>query len=378
MSRLLAFVFILASFTLQAQVATLTNAILYHNDGNLVKAKEEIDKACVNEKTIVMPKTWYYTGVIYKDIYQASTAEGQTLNEAALKKSTDAFLKVYELEKPAAEFSKKSKEGLEQIWAISINNGVSLYQEEKYNPSIVEFERAQSIKPADTTAYVYAFYAANELENNELLEKYAAKLVALNYSSEAIYYIQIKMLMDKNLLDSALASSNRAVLKYPSDVALKTQQTELYVKMNKSKEAIENLKALSAKNPNDVQLLLNIGSQYSNLNDVANAETYYKKVIALDSTNYIANFNMSVYSVKKAEAIGSKISAYDNAQRKASNTYFPNLSTDPLRIQLRNELKETKKYADRAAAKIGTDADKKKNIDAILNNIKSFENQFLK
>jgi tetratricopeptide (TPR) repeat protein len=378
MSRFPAFFFILSSFTLQAQVATLTNAILYHNDGNLIKAKEEIDKACVNEKTIALPKTWFYTGVIYKDIYQASTAEGQVLNEAALTTSTAALKKVFDLEKPAAEFSKKSKEVLEQIWAISINRGVNLYQEEKYNSSIIEFERAQSIKPSDTTAYVYAFYSANELKNSELLEKYASTLVALNYSSEAVYYIQIKMLMDKNTLDSALKLSNKALLVYPSDVALKSQQTELYVKMNKTQEAIDNLKALSAKNPNDMQLLINIGSQYSNLNDVENAEKYYQEVIALDSTNYIANFNMAVYSLKKVQVTADKIIAYDNDKKKYSKTYFPDPATDPLRIELRNQLNVVKKYNTRAGAKIGSDADKKKNIDAVSSNIKSFEDQFLK
>lgn len=378
MSRFLTFVFILATFSLQAQVATLTNAILYHNDGNLVKAKEEIDKACVNEKTITMPKTWFYTGVIYKDIYQASTAEGQIVNDAALEKSTAALLKVFELEKPAAEFSKKSKEVLEQIWAISINRGVTLYGEEKYTPSIVEFERAQSIKPADTTAYVYGIYAANELKNTELLEKYVSKLAALNYTSEAICYVQIGMLMNKNLLDSALVSSNKAVAKYPTDVPLKTQQTELYVKLNKSKEAIENLKALSAKNPNDIQLLMNIGSQYGNLNDVENAQIYYQKVIALDSTNYIANFNMAVYSLKKAQATADKIIAYDNAQKKSSRTYFPDPASDPLRIELRKQLDVAKQQNTRAAAKIGSDAEKKKNIDSVFSNIKSYEDQFLK
>lgn len=378
MSRFLAFVLLLASFSLQAQVATLTNAILYHNDGNLVKAKEEIDKACINEKTITMPKTWFYTGVIYKDIYQASTAEGQVVNDAALIKSTEALQKVFELEKPAAEFIKKSKEVLEQIWAISINRGVTLYGEEKYNPAIVEFERAQSIKPADTTAYVYGIYAANELKNAELLDKYVSKLVALNYTSASVYYIQIDGLMNKNLLDSALVSSNKALAKYPTDVPLKTQQTQLYVKLNKSKEAIENLKVLSAKNPNDVQLLINIGSQYSNLNDIENAQIYYQKVIALDSTNYIANFNMAVYTLKKVQVTADKIIAYDNAQKKTSRTYFPDPASDPLRIELRKQLTEAKKYNVRAGAKIGSDAEKKKNIDAVFANIKSYEDQFLK
>lgn len=378
MSRFLTFVFILVASMVQAQVATLTNAILYYGDGNLVKAKEEIDKACVNEKTIVMPKTWFYTGVIYKDIYQASTSEGQTLNDAALLKSTEAYKKVFELEKPAAEFSRKSKEALDQIWSISINRGVTFYEQEQYNPSIVEFERAQSIKPTDTTAYVYAFYTANELNNNELLEKYASKLTSLNYTSESVYYLQTKMLMDKNLLDSALVISNKAVTKYPTDVNLKSQQTELYVKLNKTNEAIDNLKALSAKNPNDVQLLINIGSQYSNLKDVENAEIYYKKVIALDSTNFIANFNMAVYSLKRAQTTADKIIAYDNEKKKYSKTYFPDPATDPLRIELRNQLNVTKKQADRAGAKIGSDAEKKKSIDAVLSNIKSYEEQFLK
>jgi|GEM_PF-1962094 Flp pilus assembly protein TadD, contains TPR repeats len=379
MSRFLTFVFILvSSFSLQAQVATLTNAILYYGDGNLVKAKEEIDKACINEKTIALPKTWFYTGVIYKDIYQASTAEGQIINEAALVKSTEALQKVFELEKPAAEFSKKSKEALDQIWAISINRGVALYGEAKYNPSIVEFERAQSIKPADTTAYVYGIYAANELKNSELLEKYVSKLIALNYTSAAVYYIQIDALMNKNMLDSALVSSNKAVLKYPTDISLKTQQTELYVKLNKTQEAIANLKFLSDKNPNDIQLLMNIGSQYSNLNDVENAELYFQKVVALDSTNYIANFNMAVYSLKKAQVTADKIIAYDNAQKKISKMYVPNPSTDPLRIELRKQLDVAKKQNTRAAAKIGSDAEKKKNIDAVFSNIKSYEDQFLK
>lgn len=376
MSRLLSFVFILvSSITLQAQVATLTNAILYYNDGNLIKAKDEIDKAAVNEKTIVLPKTWFYTGLIYKDIYQQSTVEGETENVSALIKSTQAFQKVFTFEKVPAEFTKRSTEALEQIWGISINRGVKLYQTKNYTEAITDFDRAQSIKPADTTAYVYALYAANELDNSALLENYASKLVALNYTSDVVYYTQIGLLIDKNLLDSALTTSYKAAEKYPTDVALKTQQTELLVKMNKGADAIENLKTMSAKNPTDVQLLLNIGSQYSNLNDVANAEIYYKKVIALDSTNYIANFNMSVYSLNKALTTVDKILAFDNEKHKTNRSYSPNLETDPLRISLRNELKTTTLFANKA--KVSNESEQK-NVTTLLANIKSIEDRFLK
>jgi len=376
MSRLLIFVLIaISSISAHAQVAYLTNAILYYNEGNLLKAKEEIDKADVNEKTIVMPKTWFYTGLIYKDIYQASTTDGQAENVPALIMSTDAFQKVFKLEKMPSEFSRKSTEALDQIWGISINRGVKLYQTKNYTGALTDFDRAQSIKPADTTAYVYALYAANELDNNALLESYASKLVALNYSSDVVYYTQIGLLIKKNLLDSALVTSNKAAEKYPTDVTLKTQQTELLVKMNKSQEAIDNLKTLSDKNPKDVQLLLNIGSQYGNLKDEVNAETYFKKVIALDSTNYIANFNMSVYSLNRALTTVDKILAYDNEKHKTNRSYYPNPETDPLRIALRNELKTTKVFVNKAKA---SNESEQKNVTAVLENIKSMEERFLK
>lgn len=372
MKRFLPFLFLFAfSFLAQAQVASLTNAILYRNEGNLIKAKEEIDKAAVNEKTIGMPKTWFYTGLIYKDIYQAAPADN-----TVLEKSTDAFKKVSELEKPAGEFTKKSQEHLDQIWAISINNGVSLYQAENYRLSITDFERAQSIKPADTTAYVYAFYAANELKDQALLEKYSAALVHLNYSSEAVYYINIDFLMDKNLLDSAYTVSKKALNQYPADIPLKSQQTELMVKMNKTQEAIENLKVLSNKNPKDVQLLINIGSQYTNLNDEQHAAEYYQKALAIDSTNFNANYNLAVFSLRKANEISKQILASDNAIKRTYKP-IPTVATDPLRQDLQKQLAVCKHYYKRAALS-GKDEVAKNNLQIVDTNIKSFEEQFLK
>ncbi|ABG58949.1 tetratricopeptide repeat protein [Cytophaga hutchinsonii] len=371
MSRFLTFFLIVFSYALQAQVASLTNAILYRNDGNLIKAKEEIDKAVVNEKTIGMPKTWFYTGLIYKDLYQATPTD-----LAALTTSTAAFKKVFELEKPAGEFSKKSQEALEQIWAISINNGVNLYQLENYRQAITDFERAQGIKPGDTTAYVYAFYAANELKDQALLEKYSSALVRLNYASEAVYYIDIESLMDKNLLDSAYTVSKKALTNYPSDIALKTQQTELMVKMNKTQEAIENLKVLSTKNPKDVQLLINIGSQYTNLNDEPHAAEYYQKALAIDSVNFNANYNMAVFSLRKANEISKQIVVSDNNLKKSFKA-IPTVATDPLRQNLQKELAVSTKYYNRAV--LGAkDEEAKKNVKTLQDNITSFEDQFLK
>jgi Flp pilus assembly protein TadD len=362
----------------QAQVTSLTNAILYRNDGNLIQAKSEIDKACVSEKTIVMPKTWFYKGIIYKEISQSASTEVAVLDTNALTHSYEAFRKVLQLENPPAEFSKKTQELLNEIWVISINSGVGYYQNKKYTNAITEFDRAQAIKPADTTAYIYAFYAANEIHNNVLIDKYASKLISLNYSNETIYYIRVDHFMRNNQMDSALALSNKAVAAYFNDQALKTQQTEVLVHSNRSESAITHMIAMLNANPKDVQLLLNIGSQYSNLNDEANAELYYTKVLAIDSMNFVANYNMSVFSLQKAHIMGNAIYKNDSTQRHKNPTYFePDYAGDPLRLELRKELGITKKYYNRAARNTRNESDKK-GLEAIMTNLTMIEKHYLK
>jgi len=360
----------------QAQVAILTNAILYRNDGDLVKAKEEIDKACVNEKTISMPKTWFYKGIIYKEIYQSPAPEIAALDPNALDKSFEAFNKVLVLENPPAEFTKKTQDALNDIWVISINKGVGFYQTQSYTKALTEFQRAQVIKPSDTTAYIYAMYSADELGNHALAEQYITKLAQLNYVNDAIYYVQISNLMNRNVLDSALLLSNKAILKYPNDVPLITQQTQLFVMTKQHQAAIKNLTELLKMNPGDVSLLINIGTQYDELNDIDNAKATYGKVLALDSINFVANYNMAVYSMNDADAIAQKINKYDSGQRAINKNYMPNKTMDPLRIELKNQLMVCKKYYTKARVSARNDADKK-NIDVIMTNINSFQEQYL-
>ena len=378
MLRFILSVTVLVHFSMvQAQVATLTNAILYRNDGNLVQAKQEIDKACVNEKTITMSKTWFYKGIIYMELYKASPQEVKATDYTSLSQASDAFKKAISLENPPAEFSKKSQEALNEIWSLSINHGVSFYQNQSYTKAIPEFERAQTIKPTDTTAYIYAIYAASEAENKELVDRYAAKLMQLNYVNDGIYYIQINNLMDRNQLDSAMVLSNKAVAKYSDDVALKTQHTELLVKTNQTQAAIKNLTDLYNANPQDIQLLINIGVQYDILNDSENAKATYNKVLALDSTNYIANYNLSVYTINEAGVIAKKIAKNDSMHLSMNRYYVPNKDTDPLRNQLKTKLIVCKKYYTRANTYALKDGEKN-NTAILLSNINSLQDQFLK
>ncbi len=336
-------------YTAQAQVATLTNAILYHDEGNLPKAKEEIDKAVLNEKTIVMPKAWFYKGVIYKEIFQSTAPHIKSLDADALPHAFEAYNKAIALEKPAGEFTRKSKEGLEEIWTLSINSGITYYHQSSFTKAIAEYERAQAIKPADTTAFLYALYAANEMKNDTLVEKYAANLLALNYSSPFIYYNRIVGLANRNQLDSAIALSAKAVQKFPADQNLRRQE---------------------------LVLLINRGAAYDQVPDRKNAMICYKKALLIDSTNYIANYNLMINTFNQAKDVERVIIKNDAERMKQDTTYVPNRSPDPNRVELREKLATCHTYCNRILYK-GRNEEEKKNIQNVMRDMNFLKTRYL-
>ena len=109
------FIFYLGSFLLFAQQGTVTNAFLYHKDGELDKAKTAIDKACLHEKTSLKAKTWFYKGNIYMDIYTTDKAEYKNLANNPGEIAHGAFKKSIELDSPEGEYAKLSQQGMKDL-----------------------------------------------------------------------------------------------------------------------------------------------------------------------------------------------------------------------------------------------------------------------
>lgn len=350
MIRFVLFICLLvSSFMVQAQVTTLTNAILYHNEGNLPKAKEEIDKAVINEKTKVMPKTWFYQGVIVKDIYKSPIPAIKALDADALPHAFEAFNKAIALEQPAGEFTKKSKEALDEIWSLSINAGIDCYHQARFTQAIAEYERAQAIKPADTTAYLYALYAANELNNPALLEKYNAKLLQLHYTSPYLYFNLIANKANRNQLDSAIELSNQALKEFPEDENLKKQE---------------------------LVLLINKGVEYDKAANRKSAMICYEKALVIDSSNYLANYNLMVNVLKQAQELEKVIVENDMVQAKKDTLYMPNHSPDPNRVELRSKIATCNKYYNRVQNK-GRDEAEKKSIQNVQRDLTYLKMKYL-
>ena len=71
-----------------AQTSAVTNAILNQRTGLLDKARVDIDKAIVNEKTSGKAKTWFtrgqvYEGMLESPIYSKQLQPGENLGRKA-------------------------------------------------------------------------------------------------------------------------------------------------------------------------------------------------------------------------------------------------------------------------------------------------------
>jgi tetratricopeptide (TPR) repeat protein len=372
MLRYLFLVSVLVQFSIvQAQNSVVTNAILYRNDGNLLKAKEEIDKACSNEKTSQSPKSWYYKGLIYKDISQSQVPAIMALDSNALNTSFSAFTKVSELEVPPGEYVSKSSDGLTELWGIYINTGAKNYESGMYFKALNQFEHAQEIKPKDTTAYIYALYAAERMNNSDLIIRYCNRLINIGYKSPDVYYHKIEYEFDSMKdPEKAFSLSRKALQEYPDDKRLFEQQTDMYMRMNKNQEALTNLLKLSDKNPKDIPLLTHIAVLYEKLKDKKNARQYYLKILQLDSLNYVANYDMAVYSYTESYEIEDRINTNDSIQTSMNKLYkITDYSKDPLRVELKIKLDQAQNYYTKAIGNCH-DESERRNLHSLYDDIK--------
>lgn len=78
------------------QYAERTSAYNYLRNGKLDKAKEAIDKACLHEKTMNEPKTLYYAGQIYSELYFSENEFYKNLDPYALEKAYNFLTNIEE------------------------------------------------------------------------------------------------------------------------------------------------------------------------------------------------------------------------------------------------------------------------------------------
>ena len=301
-----------------AQSGEVTNAVLYHKNNDLAKAKTAIDNATNHEKTKEKSKTWYYSGVIYMDL-----AKKQTDLDAKHKHfsvAVESFQKAVDLNN-SENFVGQAKKKREEIYGTIFNEGVGMHNSNDLENAMKYDELAASVQIDNmdnrVNALINASIAAGSLSLTDKGIELNKKVLELKPDDVDSYLELINLYDKKGDNDNAMKYAETGAGKFPQDKRFTNEVARLAIKSGKSDEAIKKLKEASAKDPKNTLYLNKLAELYDKTGDKKEAENYYLKAVEVEPTNVDANYNLGAFYFNEAVEYNNKINDLDlNASPK--------------------------------------------------------------
>lgn len=328
-----------------AKVVSANNYLkeyMRENDpASLVKAKEAIDLAAEHPDTKELPKTQYYRGQIYLALFQSNlkAATASSKETDPKKKEAEAFVKVPvdELSKAYEAYSKAKTLDVKGNYASDLNKGINDiniyfankaiydYNAKNYDAALASFEKAFEITGSkDTLTLNNLAVTAERAGNYEKAKQYYQKLADLKVGRGGTYLqlASIQLIMKDTAGGIETYKKGRAV--YPNDINLLRSETDLYIRSNRTTEALANLNEAVKAQPTDYILYFARGNMYDNLANPKDAkgkdmekpkdaeekmkmaEADYKKALELKPDYFDALYNLGALYYNNGVILGNK------------------------------------------------------------------------
>lgn len=328
----------LISATAFAQKGELNNAESGYNDylplstqkifaakatSSLNDAKIAIDKAAINEKTAMLPKTYALKAAIYSTLAVKDSIETTSLPIAAT--AMEAEKKVKELD-TKGEFKKLIADADKNLALYYRNKGVVEFQNKKYDVAYKDFDQYRQIMPDSTDAiHVAGLAAANNNNYTAAIANYT-KLLTTSYADKAEVYMDLSSiyLANKDTVN-ATKTINEGAVKYPSNDQIAQRSIIFGLQSGNKADVIAKLQTAITKTPDNktlyyyegwsyIQLATELEPKFNTTKDLAlkmgiqqkRAENYAKAAdllkIALqkDPNYYEGNLNMAYAIINPA------------------------------------------------------------------------------
>ncbi len=325
-----------------SQTNNRTAAFNHLRYGKLDKAKEAIDKAIENPKTIGDSKTWFYCGNVYLAIQLSDEPEYKGLDPDALDKSYNAYKKALELDEKD-EHKEEIKERLIVCAEQYFNRGVTFYNESEYDQASAAFELAGNISNdlglVDTTSYFYSAQSAFFANKYDVSKKYFKLLMDMNYGEPALYRFVSEIYKAEADTAKALQTIVDGRQKFPEDFSLIIEEINIYLAADDKDKAMELLQIAITKDEKNPTLFFAVGTNYDQMGNFEEAEKNYKKAIELDNEFFDPIYNLGALYVNKAIAITEEANALPLSEQK---------KYDVLKVEADDYLSKSLPYLEKA------------------------------
>ena len=283
-----------------------------------------------------IPVSW----IITKEIYPG-----------ALRKSTEAYAKAYELDGSNKKTAEKVNEGLRKVYDEYSKTGalyfpLGMYQEAG-DMFISAYEVAQlpgiTVSEDDLYSLLHdaglAFMLAEQYPQSIQYLTAAEKISAGNseISDPEIYYLiyhayRGNAMNDPEAIQTAKQYLEKGMANYPTDSKIIESLSEAYVFLGEDPGKILSIVQEAAENdPTNADMWSALGVLYVSNNEYDKAIEAFSKMAELVPDSYVANNNLGIVYIKQAEAILEDVNAraatfasqaeYDAELNKAFQVY---------------------------------------------------------
>jgi tetratricopeptide (TPR) repeat protein len=294
-----------------AQNPKVVNAFMFLNNGQIDKAKENIDAAVVHQQTANQAKTWLYKGNVYLAIALSKEEKFQNLHATPLDEAYDAYQKSIEIDAeyvmPTAH-PPSAKLGLFIIGEQYYNKGVEYFNLKDFTKALNEFEKTKKINNIfgvkDSLATFNAVLCAMQLEDYDKSITYLRELISMNYNNPVIFSALANIYKDRGEFDRAKQVIRGGKTKYPNDLDIIIAETNIYLATGDIENAQKTLEVAIAQDPNNALLHFTVGSNYDQMSRaeeltdeqrlqfINEAEKAYMKAIGIKADFFDAYYNM--------------------------------------------------------------------------------------
>lgn len=295
---------VLASFTAFSQTSNLRKAKTSYDKFNEVKsvgnaalgvsdlniAKEALEKAIENEKTMNLAETWTYYALVNADLALLDSTDA---SEQYIQKAVEAREKAISL-----DTEKENAQNLNILGSIlaqyELNKGAKLWDSQDFQGAYTAFDKGLTYLPGDTTLLYYSGMAAvNAQDYDKALAKYVELVPIDSFSNNRQIILDVSRLyLMQGDTANAIKYAEIGTQKYPGDGELATQHIELNLMAGNDEQTIKAINDQVSKDPDNKNLHYYLGIAYSETGDTEKAEASYKKALEIDPNYLDANINL--------------------------------------------------------------------------------------
>lgn len=274
-----------------AQRAKIVSAYNYLDYGELDKAKTSIDVGITDEKASILPRSWYYRGLIYQGLHESKNPEYAALDPKALNVAYESYLKCMELD-VKGKHKNDIKNKLDVCARLFAYEGARQFNESDFVNALQSFEYAIEIysRPefaqVDTMSIYNAGITADRLGKNKEAIDYYNRLINLNYGGASTYSLLIKMYRIDSNDTERLTAIQRGRKAYPDDSNIIIEQLKYYNDKQDRNKSIEILKIAIEKDPDNVVLYYWLGTMHDQAGDFEQGEQVFARALALAEPEY--------------------------------------------------------------------------------------------